>query len=242
MVASTIDEGAGPLDSSAFHDKVERKAIELSFRAGRDYFRGTMRTLKENRDEAFDCLRLSLNEPRFDPEAVSASAPSWCPGPARIDEPERHGEPPLVGTAFPGHPYGRPVEGTADSISRITSTISNSMRTTSCRATTSGSRWSATSMRDTGKLIDRTFGSLPAKAELKPVPAIVPQGLGRKIVIKLDVPQAVVNSARPASAGAIPISWPPISSTTFSAADHSRRGSIAKCARSAGSPMASPTR
>ena len=46
-------------------------------------------------------------------------------------------------------------------------------------------------------LIDRTFGELPAKAELKPVPAITAQGLGRRNVIKLDVPQAVVNFGAP---------------------------------------------
>jgi zinc protease len=66
MAASLLDEGAGPYDSTAFHDRLERHAIELSFRAGRDYFRGTLRMLKENRDEAFDYLRLSLTEPRFD--------------------------------------------------------------------------------------------------------------------------------------------------------------------------------
>src|SRR5260370_27914592 len=43
-----------------------------------------------------------------------------------------------------------------------------------------------------GALIDRTFGVLPAKAELKPVAPVVPQGLGRRVVINLDVPQAVV--------------------------------------------------
>src|SRR3979411_2126785 len=49
----------------------------------------------------------------------------------------------------------------------------------------------------TGKLLDRTFGGLPAKAELAPVAAVVPQGLGRRIVIPLDVPQAVVNFGGP---------------------------------------------
>src|SRR5262249_54742514 len=68
--ASGLDEGAGPLDSVAFHDRLERKAIELGFRAGHDYFRGTLRTLVENREEAFECLRLALTEARFDPEAV----------------------------------------------------------------------------------------------------------------------------------------------------------------------------
>ena len=70
LATSLLDEGAGPFDTTAFHERLERKAIELSFRAGRDYLRGTLRTLKDNRDEAFDYLRLALTEPRFDAEAV----------------------------------------------------------------------------------------------------------------------------------------------------------------------------
>ncbi len=43
-----------------------------------------------------------------------------------------------------------------------------------------------------GRLIDVAFGSLPAKAERRDVPDVTPQGLGRRIVVDLDVPQAVV--------------------------------------------------
>jgi zinc protease len=46
-------------------------------------------------------------------------------------------------------------------------------------------------------LLDRTFGALPAKPELKPIPAVIPQGIGRRIVVHLDVPQAVVNFGAP---------------------------------------------
>ena len=70
MTVSTLDEGAGDLDGTAFHARLERKAIELQIRASREYVRGTLRTLKENQDEAFDLLRLALNEPRFDTTAV----------------------------------------------------------------------------------------------------------------------------------------------------------------------------
>src|SRR5262249_33030840 len=70
VATSLLDDGAGPFDAKAFHDRLERKAIELSFHAGRDYLRGTLRTLTENRDEAFDDLRLALTEPRFDAAAV----------------------------------------------------------------------------------------------------------------------------------------------------------------------------
>jgi hypothetical protein len=46
-------------------------------------------------------------------------------------------------------------------------------------------------------LLDRTFGALPAKAKLQPVAYAVPQGLGRRIVTPLDVPQSVVNFGGP---------------------------------------------
>ena len=48
-----------------------------------------------------------------------------------------------------------------------------------------------------GAVLDRTFGALPAKAELAPVATVAPQGLGRRLVIQLDVPQAVVNFGGP---------------------------------------------
>ncbi len=43
-----------------------------------------------------------------------------------------------------------------------------------------------------GELIDRAFAGLPAKNDLKPVANATPSGLGRRIVINVDVPQAVV--------------------------------------------------
>jgi zinc protease len=46
-------------------------------------------------------------------------------------------------------------------------------------------------------MLDHVFGALPAKPELTPVEAASPQGLGRRIVVKLDVPQAVVDFGGP---------------------------------------------
>ncbi|MGZ5836621.1 MAG: insulinase family protein, partial [Xanthobacteraceae bacterium] len=44
MVADLLDEGAGDLDSRAFHEKVENYAISLGFSASRDNFSGSLRT------------------------------------------------------------------------------------------------------------------------------------------------------------------------------------------------------
>ena len=70
LVASLLDDGVGDFDSKTFHDRLERKAIELNFSADRETLRGSLRTLTENRDEAFENLRLSLNAPRFDASDV----------------------------------------------------------------------------------------------------------------------------------------------------------------------------
>src|SRR5215207_1494457 len=66
MVAGLLDEGSGDLDSKTFHERLERRAIELSFSSTRDYFRGSLRMLKDNKDEAFDLLQMALTSPHFD--------------------------------------------------------------------------------------------------------------------------------------------------------------------------------
>src|SRR3977135_3407864 len=44
MVADLLDEGSGDLDSKTFHERLDRRAIELSFSSSRDSFRGSPRT------------------------------------------------------------------------------------------------------------------------------------------------------------------------------------------------------
>src|SRR4051794_25574463 len=66
MVADLLDEGSGDLDSKTFHERLDRRAIELSFSSSRDTFRGSLRMLKGNKDEAFDLLRMSLTSPHFE--------------------------------------------------------------------------------------------------------------------------------------------------------------------------------
>src|ERR1700744_2093733 len=65
LVGDLRDEGSGELDSKTFHERLERRAIELSFSSSRDYFRGSLRMLKDTKEEAFDLLRMSLTSPHF---------------------------------------------------------------------------------------------------------------------------------------------------------------------------------
>ena len=70
MATALLDEGAGDIESKAFHEGLEANAIEMSFTATRDYVSGSLRTLSENQKEAFEFLKLALTSPRFDAEDV----------------------------------------------------------------------------------------------------------------------------------------------------------------------------
>jgi zinc protease len=199
LAASLLDEGAGDFDSKTFHERLERKAVELSFSAERDRIRGSLRTLAENRDEAFDDLRLALSAPRFDPSDVEVNRAQilsllrrQTTSPTDIVS-RRWWE-----TAFAGHPYGRPVSGTLDSMPTITA---DDLKAYSRRVLARDNLKIAVvgdiDAEAVKIMLDRVFGALPAKAELAPVAAASPQGLGRRIVVKLDVPQAVVTFGGP---------------------------------------------
>jgi zinc protease len=199
MAVSLLDEGAGELDDRAFHELLERKAIELSFNASRDYIRGTLRTLKENQDQAFELLRLALTAPRFDPGAVErVRSQIFSQLQRQSSSPNDIASRNWWSTAFPDHPYGRPVNGSLDTIARITvEDLKRYVQRVFARETLKIAVVGDIDAATAGRLIDQTFGSLPAKADLRPVSDATLQGLGRRNVVELDVPQAVVTYGGP---------------------------------------------
>lgn len=199
MAVSLLDEGAGELDDRAFHELLERNAIELHFNVSRDYVRGTLRTLKENQNQAFELLRLALNAPRFDAGAVErVRSQIFSQLQRQSTNPNDIASRNWWSTAFPDHPYGRPVNGSLDTLPRITvEDIKSYVRRVFARETLKIGVVGDIDAATAGRLIDKTFGSLPAKADLRPVPDSTLRGLGRRNVVELDVPQAVVTYGGP---------------------------------------------
>ena len=194
MAANMLDEGAGDLDSKTFHQRLENHAIELSFRVGRDSFHGSLRALNEHREEAFELLRLSLAAPRFDAEAVERVRGQELSSLRRdTTNPNNLASRSWWQTAFPDHPYGRESKGTLETVPRITADdMRDYVRRVFARNELTISIVGDVDAKTAGALIDRAFAGLPAKNDLKPVANVTPRGLGRRIVINLDVPQAVV--------------------------------------------------
>jgi len=195
LAADMLDEGAGSLDSKTYHERLENRAIDLRFRVGRDYFRGSLRTLNEHRDEAFELLGLALTKPRFEADAVERVRGQELAGLRReTTNPNNLASRSWWRTAFPGHPYGRESKGTLETVPRITAgDLRDYVRRTFARNELTVSIVGDIDAETAGKLIDRAFAGLPKRNDLKPVAAASPSNLGRRIVIDINVPQAVVN-------------------------------------------------
>jgi len=194
LAADLLDEGAGDLDGKVFHERLENHAIELGFQVGRDYFHGSLRVLNEYRDEAFGLLRLALSSPRFDADAIErVRAQELAVLQRDTTNPNDLASRRWWQTAFPDHPYGRDTKGTLETMPRITAgDLRAYVGRVFARNDLKVSIVGDVDAQTAGALIDRAFGALPAKNDLKPVANATPKGLGRRIVIDVDVPQAVV--------------------------------------------------
>jgi len=194
MVAGLLDEGAGELDSKTFHERLDRRAIELSFNSTRDYFRGSLRMLKDNRDEAFGLLRLALTAPRFDKDDVERIRAQIMSGLRRqTTDPNSLASIKLLEAEFGDHPYGRPAGGTLTSIPKIdVADLRDYTRRVLAKDTLKIAVVGDIDAASLSKLLDDTFGALPAKSDLTPVAEIKAAQPPQRFFIPLDVPQTVV--------------------------------------------------
>jgi zinc protease len=121
FAAALLDEGAGSMDSRAFHEALASHAIQLRASVDRDNMVISVVTLTENAPLAMRLLQTALTRPRFDAEAVTRVR-------AQIIQSIQEGrsEPPTVArrgfakTFFNGHPYGLPSDGDVGTVSAIT--------------------------------------------------------------------------------------------------------------------------
>jgi len=194
MVASLIDEGSGDLDSKTFHERLDRRAIELSFSSARDYFRGSLRMLKDNKEEAFDLLRMSLTSAHFDSADVERIRAQIVSGLRRdTSNPSSLSSRKFLEVAFGDHPYGRLAGGTLESVPKIdVADMKDYVRRVLAKDTLRIAVVGDVDATTLGKLLDQTFGGLPAKAALTPVPDVEATKPPQRAFIPLDVPQTVV--------------------------------------------------
>jgi zinc protease len=194
FVALTLDKGAGDLASIDYRRRIEGLALRMGFVPGMDAIIGSIDALSETRDAAAQLLKLTLNNPRFDADAVEAARRllvSFHAGKARMPASVANAQWHQV--AFANHPYSRPIAGVEATTREITAADLRAY----CERTFARDRLKIVAVGDItadelGKFLDEVFGDLPAKADLSPVSAISPVLGGRLRVADMEVSQSAV--------------------------------------------------
>jgi len=206
MMASLLDEGAGQLDSEAFHRALDDKAIEISFGAERDAVSGRLKTLSRSTEAAVDLLRMALQAPRFDADAVErVRAQVTASFRREAKDPDTLASRAWREAAFPDHPYGRPVRGTAESLGQVTrADLVEAYRHSLVRRNLKIAAVGAIDASKLGDMLDRAFGGLSVEGALAPVPEVSVSAGGKPRVVDLDVPQSTIRFGLPGIARSDP--------------------------------------
>jgi zinc protease len=193
LMSGLLDEGAGDLDSRAFQARLEDLSIDLKFDSGADAFYGSLRTLQQNTDAAFELFRLAVTSPRFDAEPVERIRGQVLASlrQAESDPGEIAGRL-WAETLYPGHPYGRPSEGTTQSMAALSA---DDLRAFHKRVLGRDNLHivivGAIDAKATGAALDHIFGGLPENAQLNPVPETA-AATGETRHAALNVPQTAI--------------------------------------------------
>jgi len=194
MVSGLLDEGAGDMDSQSFQRALEDLSVGLGFSAGRDIFRGSLKTLSENKDQAFELLRLALTKPRFDDVPVKrVRGQIFAELRSESENPNGVAGRAMSRELFPNHPYGRPVDGTKETIKAITvDDLRAFARQRLARDNLVIGVVGDIGADELARRLDETFLSLPATSLPISVKDIQPNSTGRTKVIEMAIPQSAI--------------------------------------------------
>jgi len=199
LMTALMDEGAGDLDSAAYQARAEELGLEFGFNASRDRFSGSGRLLRSEREEVFRLLKLAINEPRFDEDAIErmrdairSNIISAQKNPSAISRKN------LREAIFKSHPYSRSTSGTETSIDTITrEDIITMNKKILSRGNLTVGVVGAISETELKLALDDIFGELPEKSAIVEIAEVEPT-LGEEISIVMPVPNASISIVYPA--------------------------------------------
>lgn len=199
LISGLLDEGAGDLDSKTFQAELQNRSIRMSFSAGRDTFRGSLKALNKHRKKAVELLELALTKPRFDPEPIERMRQQALVRLKRQStNPDYIAGRTWASVVYGDHSYGVPSGGTAETLAGITrQDLVNFVETRFARNLLIIGVTGDITPDALGPLLDRAFGSLAPKATLRPIEAARLQLVGHTYVVDLDVPQSSIVFGQP---------------------------------------------
>ncbi len=193
-----FDEGAGDLDADAFQERLDEVGAEMSFNATRDAVYGEMRMLEEGNEDAFELLRLAVNNPRFDQEPVDRIRAQIMTRIQRdMRDPQSLGQEEFARALYGDHPYARRSDGTDETLASVTPEDLKSLHArTFARANVSIGVVGAIDAETLKGVLDKVFGDLPQEPELLPGEHVSPK-LDQVVSYAYPLPQATLQLVYP---------------------------------------------
>ena len=193
FMTAMMDEGAGDLTSQVFQERMEDISMRMSFDDSKDAYYGSFETLSANRDKAIELLKLVVQKPRFDKDAVDRIRQQLLANLAYSEkDPDKVAAREWYAMAFEGHAYGRPSNGTKETVSKIShDDLAAFHKRNFAKNTLKVVAVGDIDAAALGKMLDDVFGGLPATADLVPVAKTEPVNGGKQKIIEMAVPQSV---------------------------------------------------
>lgn len=192
MMAALLEEGAGELDALAFARAAQDLAARFGFSANRDEVTASARMLVSDLDASIKLLASAMAEPRFDEEPVGRVRAQILSGLAEAEtDPQEIASRAWFGATFPDHPYGRPEDGTIETVTAISvKDLRDAHSRLLTRSNATVGIVGAIDAARASEVVDRLFAGLTEGGGVTPEPsgAVPPPGV---TVVSLDKPQSV---------------------------------------------------
>jgi zinc protease len=198
LMTYLFDEGAGDLASEPFQIALDTAGAEMGFAADLDAVHGSMRMLADQRDQSLALLKLAIESPRFDAEAVDRMRDmALADLIAAAQDPTTEANRLWTETLYGDHPYARPIAGTVETVTALTP---DDLRAFHKAMFARGNLYvgivGAISAEDAAATLDLLFGNLTEQPDLKPVADVEPT-YGQSLKIDYDLPQTAIYLAYP---------------------------------------------
>jgi zinc protease len=197
VMADMLTEGAGDMDANAFKERLQDLNMSLGFSSGWDGIGMGLTTLAENRDAAFEMARLALTSPRFDAAPLERIKRQMLVGiRQRETSPSYIANLALDQALYPDHPYAR--RTSRESVAAIDRAGLQERHA----ALFARDRLQITVVGDIdaatlGRLLDSTFGHLPALGAAPEPPDAMLAAPTPLIVRELPQPQSLILFSAP---------------------------------------------
>jgi len=199
LASGLLDEGAGNITSEQFQKQLNDLGIDFRFSSGADDFTGDLRFLTQDKDTAANLLSLALTEPRFDEEPVERIRNHLL-----IEIAQGEGDPNTIAgrqleeMVMAGHPYGRPGNGTRESVSSLTAAdLKAFVATRFVRSRLHVALVGDVDAAGAKAWVERAFGKLKQDAPLADLPPFTPTNVGKSRIVDFTAPQATILFVQP---------------------------------------------